>query len=209
MKSTDYSFDACLRDLDAVLKARKVERPLLAAWSYGALPGVHRAARHPGRVVGVVGVVGVDGPFRRGRQVPGNPTLLAISNGIQAHTDATRSGLLNHLGEDQAPAMARLTALDETKLRAAGVDIPYQGIARGHDGAVQAVRVVPALLEGGASTSVAAVAAGTVPPGRIARTGPIPVSFVVISTGSRRRSTRSAAYPASRRCCAAIGTRPG
>ncbi|MEU1390688.1 MULTISPECIES: MerR family transcriptional regulator [unclassified Nonomuraea] len=55
-----------------------------------------------------------------------NPALLAISNGLQARTDATRYGLLNHHGEDQAPAMARLTALVETKLRSAGVDIPYQ-----------------------------------------------------------------------------------
>lgn len=52
--------------------------------------------------------------------------LLAISNGLQARTDATRYGLLNHHGDDQAPAMARLTTLVETKLRTAGVDIPHQ-----------------------------------------------------------------------------------
>ncbi|MER6511236.1 alpha/beta fold hydrolase [Nonomuraea sp. NPDC001636] len=62
-KSADYSFEACVRDLDAVLKARRVERPLLVGWSYGALLGVHWAARHPGRVAGVVGV---DGPFPSG-----------------------------------------------------------------------------------------------------------------------------------------------
>ncbi|WP_214318123.1 MerR family transcriptional regulator [Nonomuraea sediminis] len=55
-----------------------------------------------------------------------NPALLAISNGLQARTDATRYGLLNHHGEDQGPAMAHLTALVETKLRSAGVDIPRQ-----------------------------------------------------------------------------------
>jgi DNA-binding transcriptional MerR regulator len=55
-----------------------------------------------------------------------NPALLAISNGFQARTDATRYGLLNHHGEDQAPAMARLTRLVETKLRSAGVHIPHQ-----------------------------------------------------------------------------------
>jgi pimeloyl-ACP methyl ester carboxylesterase len=59
-KSADYSFEACIRDLDAVLKARGVERPLLVGWSYGALLGVHWAARNPGRVAGVVGV---DGPY--------------------------------------------------------------------------------------------------------------------------------------------------
>jgi pimeloyl-ACP methyl ester carboxylesterase len=59
-KSADYSFEACVRDLDAVLKARGVERPLLVGWSYGALLGVQWAARYPDRVAGVVGV---DGPF--------------------------------------------------------------------------------------------------------------------------------------------------
>ncbi|WP_214318122.1 alpha/beta fold hydrolase [Nonomuraea sediminis] len=62
-KSADYSFEACIRDLDAVLKARRVERPILVGWSYGALLGVHWAARNPGRVAGVVGV---DGPYPTG-----------------------------------------------------------------------------------------------------------------------------------------------
>ncbi|MFI6594675.1 alpha/beta fold hydrolase [Nonomuraea sp. NPDC050536] len=62
-KSADYSFEACVRDLDAVLKARRVERPILVGWSYGALLGVHWAARNPGRVAGVVGV---DGPYPSG-----------------------------------------------------------------------------------------------------------------------------------------------
>ncbi|MFI9325789.1 MerR family transcriptional regulator [Kitasatospora aureofaciens] len=55
-----------------------------------------------------------------------NPALLAIPNGLQARTDVTRYGLLNHHAEDQAPAMARLTTLVERKLRSAGVDIPHQ-----------------------------------------------------------------------------------
>lgn len=59
-RSADYSFEACVRDLDAVLRARRVPRPLLVGWSYGALLGVHWAARHPDRVAGVVGV---DGPY--------------------------------------------------------------------------------------------------------------------------------------------------
>lgn len=62
-KSADYSFEACVRDLDAVLKARGVARPLLVGWSYGALLGVHWAARYPDRVAGVVGV---DGPYPAG-----------------------------------------------------------------------------------------------------------------------------------------------
>ncbi|MEU6074236.1 alpha/beta fold hydrolase [Micromonospora sp. NPDC047074] len=62
-KSADYSFEAVVRDLDAVLKARGVERPLLVGWSYGALLGVVWAARNPDRVAGVVGV---DGPYPYG-----------------------------------------------------------------------------------------------------------------------------------------------
>ncbi|MFE5580485.1 alpha/beta fold hydrolase [Kitasatospora sp. NPDC056531] len=54
----DYSFEACLRDLDAVLTARGVERPILVGWSYGALIAVHWAARNPHRTLGAVSVDG-------------------------------------------------------------------------------------------------------------------------------------------------------
>ena len=57
-RSSDYSFAACLRDLDAVLAARGVTRPLLVGWSYGATLAVHWAARNPGRALGVVAVDG-------------------------------------------------------------------------------------------------------------------------------------------------------
>ncbi|MFE5710528.1 alpha/beta fold hydrolase [Streptomyces sp. NPDC056501] len=56
--SADYSFEACLRDLDAVLTARGIERPILVGWSYGAMLAVHWAARNPDRVLGVVSVDG-------------------------------------------------------------------------------------------------------------------------------------------------------
>jgi pimeloyl-ACP methyl ester carboxylesterase len=56
--SSDYSFEACLRDLDAVLTARGVEQPILVGWSYGALIAMHWAARHPDRVHAVVSVDG-------------------------------------------------------------------------------------------------------------------------------------------------------
>jgi len=59
-QAADYSFEACVRDIDAVLAARGVDRPLLVGWSYGALLGVHWANRNPDRAVGVVGV---DGPY--------------------------------------------------------------------------------------------------------------------------------------------------
>ena len=57
-KSADYSFEACLRDIDAVLEARGVRRPVLVGWSYGAALALHFAARHPDRVAGVVMVDG-------------------------------------------------------------------------------------------------------------------------------------------------------
>ena len=39
-RSADYSFAACVRDLDAVIAARRVTRALLVGWSYGAYIGV-------------------------------------------------------------------------------------------------------------------------------------------------------------------------
>ncbi|MFE3261711.1 alpha/beta fold hydrolase [Nocardia sp. NPDC059091] len=56
--SADYSFEACLRDVDAVLAARGVQRAILVGWSYGALVAVHWADRNPDRVIGVVSVDG-------------------------------------------------------------------------------------------------------------------------------------------------------
>ena len=51
-RSSDYSFEACLRDLDAILDATGVDRPLLVGWSYGATLAVHWADRNPDRVLG-------------------------------------------------------------------------------------------------------------------------------------------------------------
>ena len=57
-RSADYSFEACIRDVDAVLEATGVDRPLLVGWSYGATLAVHWADRNPDRVLGVVSVDG-------------------------------------------------------------------------------------------------------------------------------------------------------
>ncbi|MBT2510720.1 alpha/beta hydrolase [Streptomyces sp. ISL-98] len=57
-RATDYSFEACLRDLDAVLTARSVDRPILVGWSYGAMLAMHWAAHNPGRTLGAVSVDG-------------------------------------------------------------------------------------------------------------------------------------------------------
>ncbi|MFD4402495.1 MerR family transcriptional regulator [Nocardia sp. NPDC058499] len=54
-----------------------------------------------------------------------NPAQLRIVTGLQAHTEtATRYRLIAHHGEKQNSASGRLALLVETKLRAAGIDIP-------------------------------------------------------------------------------------
>lgn len=59
-RSADYSFDAAVRDVDAVLAARGVERALVVGWSYGAVVAAHWAERNPERALGAVLV---DGAF--------------------------------------------------------------------------------------------------------------------------------------------------
>lgn len=57
-QSADYSFEGTLRDLDAILEATGVDKPILVGWSYGATIAAHWAARYPDRVLGVVNVDG-------------------------------------------------------------------------------------------------------------------------------------------------------
>lgn len=70
-RSADYSFEAYLRDLDAVLKARGVDRPVLVGWSMGGILAWHWADRNPDRVLGIVCVdafpVGLTGEAGRER----------------------------------------------------------------------------------------------------------------------------------------------
>ncbi|MEY9941730.1 alpha/beta fold hydrolase [Streptacidiphilus sp. MAP5-52] len=70
--SKDYSFEACIRSLDAVLKARDVEEPVLVGWSYGAPTGVFWGDRNPAKIVGVVAIdgavpFGITGPEAQAR----------------------------------------------------------------------------------------------------------------------------------------------
>lgn len=59
-RSADHSFAAWVRDVDAVLAARGVDRLLVVGWSYGAFVAAHWASRHPDRTLGAVLV---DGAF--------------------------------------------------------------------------------------------------------------------------------------------------
>ena len=56
--SADYSFEAVVRDVDAVLAARGVDRALVVGWSYGAFVAAHWASRNPDRALGAVLVDG-------------------------------------------------------------------------------------------------------------------------------------------------------
>jgi len=56
--SADYSFEAAVRDVDAVLAARGVDRALVVGWSYGAYVAAHWADRNPSRTIGAVLVDG-------------------------------------------------------------------------------------------------------------------------------------------------------
>jgi pimeloyl-ACP methyl ester carboxylesterase len=58
--ASNYSLDAFLADLQAVLDTLALEDPLLVGHSFGGLLAVEHAATHPG----CVGVVGVDGGLR-------------------------------------------------------------------------------------------------------------------------------------------------
>ena len=57
-RSADYSFEAAVRDVDAVLDARGVDRVLVVGWSYGAFVAAHWASRNPDRTIGAVLVDG-------------------------------------------------------------------------------------------------------------------------------------------------------
>jgi pimeloyl-ACP methyl ester carboxylesterase len=56
--SADYSFEAAVRDVDAVLAARGVQRAVVVGWSYGAFVGAHWASRNPDRALAAVLVDG-------------------------------------------------------------------------------------------------------------------------------------------------------
>lgn len=59
-RSADYSFEAAVRDVDAVLAARGVDKALVVGWSYGAFVGAHWAGRNPERALGAVLVEGAE-----------------------------------------------------------------------------------------------------------------------------------------------------
>jgi pimeloyl-ACP methyl ester carboxylesterase len=121
-RSTDYSFEACLRDLDAVLRARGVDEPILVGWSYGAMLAVHWADRNP-NCVGVVavdsavpyGITGEEGRQALRRQFRSmrwllplvRPLGLAARMSADQHADVNIE--INEIGAALGPVLERLS----------------------------------------------------------------------------------------------------
>ena len=53
-RSADYSVQSAVDDIGRVIDATGIGRPILVGWSHGATIAVRYAARHPGRVRGLV-----------------------------------------------------------------------------------------------------------------------------------------------------------
>ncbi len=122
-RSADYSFEACIRDLDAVLKARSLDRPILVGWSYGAYLAVHWADRQPDRVGGVVCVdgalpYGLTGEasrerirklFRRMRLLLPLASRLGLAARMAADQHAEINIEINEIAAASAPVLERVT----------------------------------------------------------------------------------------------------
>jgi pimeloyl-ACP methyl ester carboxylesterase len=121
-RSADYSFEACIRDLDAVLKARGVDRPLLVGWSMGGILAWHWADRNPDRVAGVVCVdafpVGLTGEasreqirrmFRRWRLLFPIAARLGLAARMSADQHAEVNIWGNEIAAASVPVLGRLT----------------------------------------------------------------------------------------------------
>lgn len=122
-RSADYSFEGCVQDIDAVLEATGVERPLLVGWSYGAAVAVHWADRNPDRVLGVVsvdgavpyGLTGEEGHERIRRQFRQMRMLLPLLRplGMAARMNADQHAdvniEINEIAASIGPVLDRLT----------------------------------------------------------------------------------------------------
>jgi pimeloyl-ACP methyl ester carboxylesterase len=121
-RSADYSFEASVRDLDAVVHLTGVERPLLVGWSYGAFLAVHWADRHPDRILGVVaadgavpfGLTGAEARerfrslFRRTRMLLPLARPLGLAARMTADQHADINIEINEIGAGLTPVLERV-----------------------------------------------------------------------------------------------------
>ena len=121
-RSADYSFEGAIRDLDAVLKARGVDRPLLVGWSYGSILSWHWADRNPDRLLGVVCVdafpIGITGEagreqirklFRRMGWLFPLASRLGLAARMTTDQHAEINIELNEIAAASVPVLDRLT----------------------------------------------------------------------------------------------------
>ena len=121
-RSSDYSFAACVRDVDAVLKATGVDRPLFVGWSYGAYVAVYWADKNPGRasVVALDSAVpyGLTGEasrerirqlFRRMRLLMPLASRLGLAARMTSDQHADINIEINEIAAACAPILERLT----------------------------------------------------------------------------------------------------
>ncbi|MEQ1569546.1 MAG: alpha/beta hydrolase [Myxococcota bacterium] len=121
-RSADYSFESMIRDLDGVLQARGVDRPLLVGWSLGGILAWHWTDRYPDRALGAVivdafpvGVTGAAGQeairkmFRRWRLLLPIAARLGLAARMTADQHADVNIELNEIGAASVPVLERLT----------------------------------------------------------------------------------------------------
>ncbi|MFE3460073.1 alpha/beta fold hydrolase [Nocardiopsis aegyptia] len=122
-RSADYSFEACVRDVDAVLEARGVDRAIVVGWSYGAATAVHWAERNPDRAMGVVcadgglpyGLTGEEGQerirtlFRKMRFLLPLVRPFGLAARMSADQHAEVNIEANQVHADLAPVLDRVT----------------------------------------------------------------------------------------------------
>jgi pimeloyl-ACP methyl ester carboxylesterase len=121
-RSADYSFEGMIRDLNAVLTARGVDRPLLVGWSLGGILAWHWTDRNPDRVLGSVivdafpvGVTGAAGHeairkmFRRWRLFLPIAARFGLAARMSADQHAEINIELNEISAASVPVLERLT----------------------------------------------------------------------------------------------------
>ena len=163
-RSADYSFEACIRDLDAVLAARGVERAILVGWSYGAMVAVHWADRNPARTIGVVAVDGaypynwIDDAaraqirklFRRLSWLFPLARPLGLAARMSAEQHAEVNIEINELLGDLGPILDRVT------VPVRYVEASGEALGSGEDGHAQARATLDPYLERNPNLTIAA-----------------------------------------------------